>query len=117
MGIDCPDIRVIVHWGPPHDLDAYVQESGQAGRDGRQVHAHMFYEATNPHQVNTCKNCQRTLLFKHFILALKFHLFRLVVIFVILHSLTIVIINLVFFTQPCGLVSTCRIVAELLQYV
>ena len=28
MGIDCPDIRVVVHWGAPAELESYVQESG-----------------------------------------------------------------------------------------
>ena len=32
LGIDCPDIRRVYHWGPPNDLDTYVQESGRAGR-------------------------------------------------------------------------------------
>jgi len=28
MGIDCPDIRRIVHWGMPSTLEEYVQETG-----------------------------------------------------------------------------------------
>ena len=27
MGIDCPDVRQIVHWGVPEDMEMYVQES------------------------------------------------------------------------------------------
>ena len=28
MGIDCPDIAQVIHWGPLHTIEEYVQESG-----------------------------------------------------------------------------------------
>ena len=35
LGLDAPDIRTIIHWGPSRDIEAYVQESGRCGRDGK----------------------------------------------------------------------------------
>eukprot|EP00794_Sanderia_malayensis_P011601 gene11601-12795_t len=39
MGVDCKDLYHIFHFGPPGDIDDYLQESGRAGRDNTQSHA------------------------------------------------------------------------------
>lgn len=34
IGVNFPDVRYVIHYGPPPDIDDFFQECGRAGHDG-----------------------------------------------------------------------------------
>lgn len=47
MGIDKPDVRLVVHMDLPDSPEAYFQEAGRAGRDGQKAYAMVLYSSSD----------------------------------------------------------------------
>ena len=46
MGLDAKHMRRIIHYKPPTSLDRHIQETEQAGKDGKPAKAILYYNAT-----------------------------------------------------------------------
>lgn len=52
MGIDKPDVRFVVHFDVPDSPEAYFQEAGRGGRDGKRSYAVLLWNATDLKRLN-----------------------------------------------------------------
>lgn len=49
MGIDKPNVRYVLHWQMPGDVESYYQEAGRAGRDGEESECILLFDASDLH--------------------------------------------------------------------
>ena len=76
MGVDIADIRTVIHYGPPSDIEDYVQESGRAGRDNEPSKAVLYlypgclvghiHKSMKMYCKLDSKLCRRKEILKHF---------------------------------------------------
>lgn len=52
MGIDKPDVRVVIHIDCPDSIEAYFQEAGRAGRDGNKAYAVLLYNSSDDRKLD-----------------------------------------------------------------
>ena len=73
MGINCKGVKRIIHYGPPKNVEAYLQETGRVGRDSGESVAFLLYHGILLNHVHSdikcfikTKECRRMTLMKHF---------------------------------------------------
>lgn len=52
MGIDKPDVRTVIHFDCPDSIEAYFQEAGRAGRDGKKAYAVLLWNGNDIGKLN-----------------------------------------------------------------
>ena len=57
MGVNSPDVRRIIHFGPPHSIVDYIQGIGRCGRDGREACAQLLWGKGLRRHVEKSQTC------------------------------------------------------------
>lgn len=47
MGLDCPDVTQVIHFGASNDVESYIQETGRGGRNGQPALATLLVDNRN----------------------------------------------------------------------
>lgn len=74
MGVDCIGVTRVIHWGPPNDVETYIQQTGRAGRAGEPSECILrfgkglmrYCDKTMLQYVKNEAECRRTVLFSDF---------------------------------------------------
>uniref|UniRef100_A0A1X7U5X9 DNA 3'-5' helicase n=1 Tax=Amphimedon queenslandica TaxID=400682 RepID=A0A1X7U5X9_AMPQE len=52
MGVDCPNVGLVIHLGPAHETESYILETCRVGRDGNHAEALLLVEKMFSQHVN-----------------------------------------------------------------
>ena len=73
MGVNCKGVHRIIHYGPSKNIEAFVQETGRAGRDGHQSNSFLLYHGMLLNHVEgdiklfiKSTDCRRKAILEHF---------------------------------------------------
>ncbi|XP_032219208.2 ATP-dependent DNA helicase Q-like 2 [Nematostella vectensis] len=73
MGIDCKCVHRTIHFGPSKNCEAFIQETGRAGRDGKSSFSYLLYKGIMLNHLERdikeyvkATTCRRQVLMKHF---------------------------------------------------